>query len=123
MTLSKTKNKNQTEKHKRTSPLRFVFPAAFRYVKSEVRPDFAHVLASVIGIEPTADRLGGYICPGRRVCKIPKMRILRHFRRLLAVFRIIFTSFNYFYSVQKPKATKKVTKFGDLRIKHYLILL
>ena len=51
------------------------------------------------------------------------MRILRHFRRLPAVFCIIFTPFNNFYSVQKPKATKKVTKFGcqiSGKIKHFI---
>ena len=35
------------------------------------------------------------------------MHILHHFRRLLAVFCVIFTPFNNFYSVQKNKATKK----------------
>ena len=51
------------------------------------------------------------------------MRILCHFRRLPAVFCIIFTSFNNFYSVQKPRATKKVTKFGCQilgKIRHFI---
>lgn len=30
------------------------------------------------------------------------------------LFCVIFTAFHNFYSVQRTKATKKVTKFGDL---------
>lgn len=69
------------------------------------------------------DRTDGYSVYVCRVCKIPKMHILHDFRRLLAVFCVIFTPFDNFYSVQKNKATKKVTKFGDQnhnnKINHY----
>ena len=51
------------------------------------------------------------------------MHILHDFRRLLAVFCVIFTPFNNFYGVQKTKATKKVTKFGDLKYQKRLIAL